>query len=729
MRRNEVAILRQVIEKLVPMISKTGVKVTQRGLQAFVKYDSKGRPTVVNLPMLPDDAADDLVLAIQGFLDHEVGHILDSSFEYLVKSTKAGPSVGALTNMVEDTYVERRMRERFPGSAFNIDLLHDFFLENITRPGLEKATTIEEKLGYLTVTAIRAWSGQRVFKEFMDAGNHWDTIAPYFKKVPQALIDRIKTVKSSRDSFEIAVALDMALRPPKPPESDEKPEDGEGEKRSGEGDGDGKPTKSDDSDADSAPKPGDKGEDEPDEGEPAEDNDDNDESEEQDSDGEPHDDGAADEGEEDGEGAGDDDEPTDDAEDGAGEDEGESGEDDPSDSDEGAAEPSDDAGDDADEGAGQGGGEDEDEDAESASSGDDEGESGEGESDSGEGSDADKADARDGTEEIWDSVLGEGCPNSEFDEALSKVIGDRALEMAAEADYHVFTKDADKVELLEPMIDASQVQRLTNNMDDKTRHMIGVMQKQIERMVAARSQVLNVPGYRSGRLHTAALHRITLGDDRAFRRKQVNHSKDTAVTLLVDCSGSMGGSKFQTAMLAAYALSLTLDRVGIKHECLGFTTGNDYDLYEEIKKEQDRTGLSFSRHEPLYMPIFKQFEERVTPQVKARFAVAERQISLANNIDGESVEVAAGRLMQRRETRKILIVLSDGQPNFYGDTRAGAQHLKKVVKELPKKGVEPIGIGIEDRSVKSYYPKFVVLDDVEQLPAQVMKELQTILMQ
>ncbi|WEU67325.1 DNA polymerase III subunit alpha [Xanthomonas phage JGB6] len=40
---------------------------------------------------------------------------------------------------------------------------------------------------------------------------------------------------------------------------------------------------------------------------------------------------------------------------------------------------------------------------------------------------------------------------------------------------------------------------------------------------------------------------------------------------------------------------------------------------------------------------------------------------MANNVDGESVEIAGRRLLQRKESRKIMIVMSDGSPAADGD--------------------------------------------------------------
>lgn len=314
-----------------------------------------------------------------------------------------------------------------------------------------------------------------------------------------------------------------------------------------------------------------------------------------------------------------------------------------------------------------------------------------------------------------------------FDEGLASRISDEVVQISASSDYIIFTRDFDKIAPYEVSHDYRDW--MLHKMEESTSALTGVMQKDIERMMAARSQVVRVGGFKSGRLKGSALHRLRTNDDRVFDRKQENRSKDIAVELLVDCSGSMsGGGKIMTAMSAAFALSSVLERVQIKHEVMGFTTGNSNSVQEnEIAAGQRKLGRRFSRIEPLWMPIFKGEHERLSSDVKKRFADVPHNMHTANNVDGECVEIAATRLKARKAGRHVLIVLSDGQPSAAGTRSDLGPHLKKTVKECGKMGVECIGIGINDDSVRRYYPKFLVLHNVQELPAAVMGELKLLL--
>ena len=203
---------------------------------------------------------------------------------------------------------------------------------------------------------------------------------------------------------------------------------------------------------------------------------------------------------------------------------------------------------------------------------------------------------------------------------------------------------------------------------------------------------------------------------------------DTAVSLVVDCSGSMSRDKIGLAAVATYAMAQVLERINVPCEVLGFTTVSiDSEANAEMKESIRELGRTYSRYEGIYLPIFKSFNERLGLEQRRRIAYMPHKSFLRNNIDGESVEYAAMRLLGRREPGKVMFVLSDGQPAAYGDSRALCRHLESTVKKVEKSGVRVMGIGILDDSVKHYYPKFAVLNNLEELPNRIMTELRAAL--
>ena len=851
----DIIILREAINKVVQMLAGMGLRVTQRGSSAYVQTNPKTlKPELVNIPFIPDNATDELIHAIQGFMDHEVAHILFTDWKAVQEACKT-PKLDSLHNIVEDPFIEREMGKKFPGAAHNIHVLHDFFIRKITQPALDEVDAAHRagklkgeayeaaRFSVLMVPLVRAWSGQFTFHDFMQKEGHYTSnkfVKLLAEKTPAAVIARIPHIKTSWEALDVARELHAVLYPPKQEKQPDQPgqgepcEDGEagqpskdnksskkdtpgkGEKEhknesknadgdqdsnetpedanneAGEGDGEagsneGGTTKSskgdkkskdnkekkddadeadgeaeDDGDGSDAAREDGEGTDGGDRDESASDRDpagsdrgsEGDESEddaggdrrdpERDDDGLDDQDGDGTDGEADGadtasdaDGDGDDE----DEQDGNGDDAGRGGDHDDADADEegaGEADGDEDEGDSAEgkEGSGEEGDEDGGEGKASLSNQ----ESGDQDIDIDDANTHSKADGGEAdTEASGQPGIGhvdgdfediEVTPYS-FEAMVRQHITDEAVRQTRGADYAIYSNEFDIFAKhdMTPKFQAAQFTML----EDQTRGMVGVMQKEIERMMAQRNRVFNVGGQKSGKLNAPGFSRILVNDPRVFKRKQEHQAKDTAVSLLVDNSGSMSGQRILTAMTAAYALSSTLDRVNIQHECLGFTTtyngkpGSGYDYYK-IEQEQRKLGVEYSRIVPLRITIFKDFTERLAPPVRHRFAdMAYNQPNMMSNIDGEAVQIAVNRLLQRKEQRKVLLVLSDGMPagGVPGDLYS---HLHKVVDDAEKAKIEVIGIGIQTNAVKSFYPKNVVLNDVGELPKLVMGELKKILL-
>ena len=101
---------------------------------------------------------------------------------------------------------------------------------------------------------------------------------------------------------------------------------------------------------------------------------------------------------------------------------------------------------------------------------------------------------------------------------------------------------------------------------------------------------------------------------------------------------------------------------------------------------------------------------------------------LKENIDGEALEWAHGRLLSRRETRRILMVISDGAPVDDSTLSVNAAdyleaHLRKVISMIgQRRQVELIAIGI-GHDVTSYYDRAVTISDVDQLTGAMTEQL------
>ena len=173
----------------------------------------------------------------------------------------------------------------------------------------------------------------------------------------------------------------------------------------------------------------------------------------------------------------------------------------------------------------------------------------------------------------------------------------------------------------------------------------------------------------------------------------------------------MGGSKLYMAMTAAIIFGKVLDALKIPTEILGFSTEG----YSSPRIVNPLTGDQFGRTIPLRHYVFKNFQERMNWVVSGRVeTMLGRGGYTCHNVDGEGVEWAGKRLMARKEQKKVMIVMSDGQPEDGNGSGRLHNHLIRTVKELKKKGVILIGVGIMTSSVKSFYDDFVVLNDINE---------------
>ncbi|WEU67324.1 DNA polymerase III subunit alpha [Xanthomonas phage JGB6] len=99
-----------------------------------------------------------------------------------------------------------------------------------------------------------------------------------------------------------------------------------------------------------------------------------------------------------------------------------------------------------------------------------------------------------------------------------------------------------------------------------------VIQQQVQKLFMSKSLVRWETGLKRGKINPTSLSRLAANDPRVFRRKIESNSRDVAVSLLIDMSGSMSGTKVQYAAIAALMFSQVLTSLNISHEVSAFTT-------------------------------------------------------------------------------------------------------------------------------------------------------------
>ena len=197
----------------------------------------------------------------------------------------------------------------------------------------------------------------------------------------------------------------------------------------------------------------------------------------------------------------------------------------------------------------------------------------------------------------------------------------------------------------------------------------------------------------SGRkLATSKLVKMATGDPKIFKKKIETVEINTAVTVMLDLSGSMD-DKCDVANAAAFALHNTL---------FGLKGVSVCSLEFSGKSNQPEVNILVDFGKKPSSECFNHYPFDGTPTHMAIWA-------------------ARALLLQRPEPRKIMLILTDGCPCNGTETHAATQ---RTMKE----GIEIAAIGIMHSGVKNYWKNNRIINSIEELPAAmfgVMEELLT----
>jgi cobalamin biosynthesis protein CobT len=220
----------------------------------------------------------------------------------------------------------------------------------------------------------------------------------------------------------------------------------------------------------------------------------------------------------------------------------------------------------------------------------------------------------------------------------------------------------------------------------------------------------------NGRLDPRTLWSVRLGNKRVFSQLRKGETKDVAVQLLIDKSGSMNGSRIAQAKQATAALGEALNAIGVSFAAMAF---------HNLRDRLPRALPPYNRALPFCFEVIKDFHEK-WQQVRGRL----QNLSHGEeNCDGEALRFAAKKLAQQKAERHVLIVLSDGQPCCPAYSHLlMVEDLREAIKEISAAGIEVVGIGIETAYVKGFYPDHVHIKKADELPVGLMKVLQRKLM-
>lgn len=222
-------------------------------------------------------------------------------------------------------------------------------------------------------------------------------------------------------------------------------------------------------------------------------------------------------------------------------------------------------------------------------------------------------------------------------------------------------------------------------------------------------------GAQGGRFDGKRAPRAAAGSESVFRRRWVSAGVDTAVSVIIDLSGSMSGHRLVEAVDLAYTIADACERSRAEVEVLGFSDVNSRNCYatgDDLRGNAHGTGCSNSAT----VVIAKRFQDRVG-SVLHHFSRLKRAAG-GGTPDYPAVRAVVERLSTAPAQRKLACVITDG----YGDMQSMlslTQHAAQLY------GVDVIGFGIgsSEEDFRKAYALGGGVENADHLQKVVLKQV------
>lgn len=188
-------------------------------------------------------------------------------------------------------------------------------------------------------------------------------------------------------------------------------------------------------------------------------------------------------------------------------------------------------------------------------------------------------------------------------------------------------------------------------------------------------------GQKGRRLSSRHLDRVMTGDPRVFRNTVEGMAPSTAVMLVQDVSGSMYGERISLASQALYATAIALEGIeGIEVGAMAFPGNGKV--------------IGFGESPRFRQANFQLDAWGCTPMA-------------------EGINVVTQALLEQQQTRRLMVVLTDGEPD-------NAPLAQAMIATAESYGIEVFGVGIQTDSVKRLFKRWIEIHDINQLPDRLV---------
>ncbi|HIF9337647.1 TPA: cobaltochelatase CobT-related protein, partial [Photobacterium damselae] len=228
------------------------------------------------------------------------------------------------------------------------------------------------------------------------------------------------------------------------------------------------------------------------------------------------------------------------------------------------------------------------------------------------------------------------------------------------------------------------------------------VRNRIRNLIASKMLVKTSRKMTGRRLISTACSKLAVGDSRVFQKKQQQKMENTAITILLDDSGSMDGESGQVAAIATQAIIQAISPINfVSTSVLAFGSHSCTNKIYRIKTFDESPYRCIKR---LSSHLSK--EGCATPLLTGLWS-------------------GLKELSERQESRKVMLVITDGAP----DSKAACSQLITRIRQ--SSDVEVFGIGITKAKhlVGALFgEKYAVsVDDINQLADEIFKLSEQIL--
>lgn len=225
-----------------------------------------------------------------------------------------------------------------------------------------------------------------------------------------------------------------------------------------------------------------------------------------------------------------------------------------------------------------------------------------------------------------------------------------------------------------------------------------------------------VGNQKSGKFNSKKSWKVTVGSERVFMKRQERLGKKYSILLLIDESGSMTiNGKIEMALSTSMFLAKALGHNNVDFSIFGFNANTE---------------------------IHKDFKEKFTERLVSRVTIeADTNVhSAVNKVMGkqgknmraswcnhdlEALEKCYNYI-KGRPGKKIIMVFSDGRPNCddsdcYYQSQKQKDKIKPFLLKIASRGVDTLGVGIMDTSVKEFYPNHILIKSMDEFTVKVLE--------